>query len=196
MHFNYLRARNISEDKIYRNKFYYSTTDIYRTIIPYYIHNKLVYYTSRDITGKRKKYLYPKDCPNNNGNMIYNFDHCDKDHLFICEGQINALIVNGIAVGGSGLSQDQLKLIRILEPKKITIAFDQDLPGKQAMLKIIGIVYKYFKDLYYLDSEVTKEDFADLGEERSMSFIDKYTKKYTLENILDTEVRTKLHDKR
>lgn len=194
MHFRYLISRNISEEKILRNKFYYSKEDLFRTIIPYFIHDSLVYWVSRDVTGKaKKKYMYPneEECKNKSGDVIYNFNFCDKKQLIVCEGQLNSLIVDGIAIGGTNLSSQQLKFILAINPKKVIVALDQDKPGKTAIIGALKSLHPYIKDLWYLDyPELTKEDFADMGEVKAKEFIEKYQKRYTRDNVFDSEVKT------
>jgi DNA primase len=189
VHLAYLNRRNISTEMVLRNKFFVNTADIWRVIIPYYIYGKLVYWTARDITGKAKmKYVYPtkEECANTAGNLLYNFDFCDRIHLLLCEGQFNALMVNGVAVGGSNLTLTQLQMIRILNPKRLTVAFDQDKPGKTALLKIAPLLHQYFPDLYYVDAPLTKTDFADMGEVQAKEFIKKNSKPYSSDNLLRT----------
>ncbi len=195
MHFRYLMLRQIPIDKIYRNKFYYSNINNSRIIIPYFYNSKLVYWVSRDITNKSsKRYLYPptKEWKNKKSDLLYNIDYCNKDNLLICEGQFNALIVDGVAIGGAEISQRQLKTLIELKPEKITLALDQDLPGKNATVKVSKILHKYFKDLYYIDGHLDERDFADMGEIEARKFIHKYTKQYSASNIMNTEINFKL----
>ena len=196
MHFRYLMLRQITPDKIYRNQFYYSTKNNTRIIIPYFYNSKLVYWVSRDITNKSdKRYLYPqtKEWKNKKSDLLYNIDNCNKDNLLICEGQFNSLIVDGVAIGGAEISQRQLKTILELKPEKITLALDQDDPGKNAILKVSKILYKHFKNnLYYIDAPLTDRDFSDMGETHAFQFIEKYSKSYTGSNIMNTEINLKL----
>jgi len=194
MHYNYLINRNISREKIYRNTFYYSSQNTSRIIIPYLYNGRLVYWTSRDVLNKSKKrYLYPEEnvVKNKKSDLLYNIDYCNKDNLIICEGQLNALVIDGIAIGGAEISERQMKTIVELQPKRVTLALDQDVPGKIAIIKNSKRLYNYFKDLYYLDSPVTDTDIADIGESAAREFIDKYSKPYTPENIFETEVKLK-----
>jgi len=195
MHFRYLMLRQITIDKIYRNQFYYSIKNNTRVIIPYYYNKKLVYWVSRDITGKSdKRYLYPptKEWKNKKSDLLYNIDYCDKNNLLICEGQFNSLIVDGVGIGGSEISQRQLKTIVELQPEKVTLALDQDIAGKNAIIKVSKILYKYFKNLYYLDGPLNVRDFSDMGEIEAKKFIEIHSRPYTGSNIMNTEINLKL----
>lgn len=184
MHYAYLLRRNISKDKILRNRFYYSTQDTSRVVIPYNINGNLVYWIARDILGKaNKKYLYPPEnlVKNKRSDLLYNYDFANKDELIICEGQFNALIVDGVAIGGKDISEMQLKLIRHMKPKSVILAFDQDVPGKKAITQNLPILAPYFNDnLYFLSADVTEEDFADMGEVRAREYIVARKKQYTV----------------
>jgi DNA primase len=183
MHYAYLLRRNISKDKILRNKFYYSTQDTSRVVIPYTMNGNLVYWIARDILGKAdKKYLYPPEnlVKNKRSDLLYNYDFANRDELIICEGQFNALIVDGVAIGGKDISDMQLKLIRFMAPKKVILAFDQDVPGKKAIAKNLPLLAPYFNDnLYFLSADVTEEDFADMGEEGARRYITSNVSRYT-----------------
>ena len=195
MHFRYLMLRQITPDKIYRNQFYYSTINNTRIIIPYYYNSKLVYWVSRDIIGKsEKRYLYPqtKEWKNKKSDLLYNIDHCNKENLLICEGQFNSLIVDGVAIGGAEVSLRQLKTIIELKPNKVTLALDQDNAGKNAVIKVSKVLYRYFKSLYYVDGPLSDIDFSDMGEVEARKYIDKYTKQYSESNIMNTEINFKL----
>jgi len=200
MHFRYLMLRHVTIDKIYRNLFYYTPKNNTRVIIPYFYNNKLVYWIDRDITGNSdKRYLYPpsKEWKNKRADLLYNIDYCDRDNLFICEGQFNALIVDGVAVGGAEISKRQLDTIIDMDPEKITLAFDQDIPGKTAIIKAAKILRNYFKNnLYYIDGPIDKRDFSDMGETEAIKFINTYTKQYTPSNIMNTEINLKLGNKK
>ena len=198
MHYRYLISRNITREKIYRNTFYYSSMNTSRIIIPYLYNSCLVYWTSRDILNKvKKRYLYPEEkvVKNLKSDLLYNIDYCNKDNLIICEGQLNALVVDGVSIGGTEISDRQMKTIIELQPKKLTLALDQDMPGKTAIIKNAKRLYNYFKDFYYMDSSLTNIDFADVGESVAREFIDKYSKLYTPTSIFETEVKLKLSKK-
>lgn len=199
MHFRYLMLRQITKEKIERSRFYYTPKDPTRVIIPYFYNKKLVYWINRDITGKsEKRYLYPPsdEWKNKRADLLYNIDNCDKKNLVICEGQFNSIIVDGVAVGGAEISERQLKTMIDIKPEKVILAFDQDVPGKNAILKASKVLYRYFKDLYYIDGPISKRDFSDMGETEAIDFMAQYTKPYTIENIMNTEISLKLEGKK
>lgn len=200
LHYAYLLSRNLSKEKILRNKFYYSTQDTSRVIIPYHMNGNLVNWIARDILGKSdKKYLYPTEnhTKNKRSDMVYNYDFANRDELIICEGQFNALIVDGVAVGGKDISDVQLKLIRLMNPKSVILAFDQDAPGKKAIAKSLPQLSKYFKDnLSFLSAEVTDKDFADMGEQEAKQYIKSYSIRYTPASAYTEMVGSLIHPQR
>jgi len=187
----YLISRGITHQQIAINKFYYCVSGYYamRIIIPYYIKGQLVYWTARDITNtKPLKYLYPQNTVKTK--FIYNYDNCSRGRVFVCEGQFNALVVNGVALGGKDLSLDQCKLIRELLPNKVTVALDQDISGRQATLKVCNLLSDYFENVEYLElPESTRLDFSDIGYEKAIEWIKNYTKKYNRDNALESKVK-------
>ena len=191
---NYLSKRKIDVDIIRNAGFYYCVSGMYemRLIIPYYINEKLVYWTARDITNKKKeKYLYAPG--SEKSNWIYNYDNCNRENLILTEGQLNTLVISGVALGGTTMSQEQVKLILSLKPKTITVALDQDVPGKSAVGDICRKLKNYFSEIYYLDVPITtKEDFCDIGYKEASEWLCEYTKKYSLLNDLETKIKTLL----
>jgi hypothetical protein len=106
---------------------------------------------------------------------------------------LNALVVNGVALGGTTMSPEQIRLILSLKPKQIIVAVDQDIPGKTACGDLCRKLKNYFSEVYYLDyPNVTKEDFCDIGEYESMKMLSLYTKPYNLLNDLESKIKTLL----
>ena len=85
-----------------------------RLIIPIYKGNKLIYFQGRDLSGTRtKKYLNPIV---DRDNVIHGFDlirDYSPSPLYIVEGWFDAAVVNGIAVFGNHLSQNQVRWVRL-----------------------------------------------------------------------------------
>lgn len=105
----YLRARNLDNQV---GKFLISPKLKDRVILPFYDNGKLVYWQARTTVNDPVRYKNP---PVNKDDIIYNVDELytsSKWPLFITEGIFDALHVNGCAILGSSLSEEQLKRLR------------------------------------------------------------------------------------
>ena len=117
-----------------------------RTIIPYRVMGKLVYYTARDFIGSDPKYLYPSTEAVKVGktDVLYNQDALYKyTKGFMVEGAVDAECVgdNCVALGGWKLSTNQISLIRNSLWKELHI-----IPDKGFELKATAAAL-YFKDI-------------------------------------------------
>lgn len=114
-----------------------------RIIIPYYgREGELIYWNGRDLTGKSYKRY---DCPEKD-KVGYGKDDVlwmsrwpgDGTRLYLTEGEFDAMSLNeagihGAACGGKNVGPKQVELLR---PYKVTIAFDTDKSGAEALNKI------------------------------------------------------------
>jgi len=79
-----------------------------RIIIPVYKNSALIFYTARDLTGKKqKKYLSPSYTREK---VLYGFDELfrqTEEPLYIVEGWFDAFVVNGVAILGNEISDPQ-----------------------------------------------------------------------------------------
>ena len=184
----YLSKRGITAEMIVRYKLHCNISNRlygHRVIIPYYERDKIVFWIARDITNKAKqKYLYPKGTEK--AHFVYNLENnLTKKQLIICEGQFNAMIIDGIAVGGSKISDTQLKLITQCTAKTVYIAFDQDKPGITGMMKSCETLKQYFKNIHYFKlTQLTKEDFCDWGSEKSLELLYSNCRQYNQLSII------------
>jgi DNA primase len=113
-----------------------------RIIIPYYgPNNQLIYFNSRDITGKSKlRYKGPpKEIGVGKGDVVWMDKWPEEEStIHLAEGEFDAMALcqvgfNGAAAGGKNFSNSQLQL---LKPYNITICFDLDKSGTEALNKI------------------------------------------------------------
>lgn len=80
-----------------------------RLLIPYYYYGKIVGYTGRLINSDddRKKYLSSKQ-----PGYVFNIDHQHKrEFMVVCEGQLDAICVDGVAVMSTEITPQQRLLI-------------------------------------------------------------------------------------
>ena len=117
--------------------------------IPLYKNNVLVGCALRDTTGqgKPKWYYVPKGI--NVSTILYNFDYIEKNEditeVILVEGIFDvwayakAGIYNVVAIFGSSLSEEQVKLLLRLNID-ITLSFDNDTAGNKATEKAIKLL--------------------------------------------------------
>lgn len=131
---------------------YYSN----RAIIPFFLRKNLVGFCALDLLGKGdwlrmhtlklerdyRKVLYPLNFVS--GDFVFGFDDCHvgADLLVIVEGPREVMklwqegYTNAVAIMGSHLSDNQLKLIGELAPDKVVLMFDGDDAGVDTTTRV------------------------------------------------------------
>jgi hypothetical protein len=131
---------------------YYSN----RVIIPFLLHQKLVGFCAVDMLGKGdwirihplrmekdyRKVRYPLNFLS--GSFLFGYDDCEKgaELLVVVEGPREVMklwqegYTNAIAIMGSHLSDEHMKLISSLAPKKIVLMFDGDDAGVETTTRV------------------------------------------------------------
>lgn len=144
-----------------------------RLIIPIYKSNKIVFYQGRDIVGAHnKKYLnvnVPRD------NILYGYDNLLKhtdDPLYIVEGWFDAQAIEGIAIFGNRMTQQQIQWLNKSYRPKVVIP---DRYGKGHLLaeQAISLGWK----VGFLDRNDSCKDVNEA--------IQKYGLLYTMKTIVD-----------
>jgi hypothetical protein len=109
-------------------------------VIPWIYNGQECYYQRRilnDKTNSGIKYIFPKDTEK----AVFGLDNIDTSFKYIIctEGVFDAIwIKNGVAIGGKALSDYQKWFIAQRYPHHVlAYAFDNDIAGKDAMLKTI-----------------------------------------------------------
>lgn len=102
-----------------------------RVILPFTYENRLVGYTARYIgeTIEDKKYgKYIKKSP---ANYVFGLDNQrdQRQYVIVCEGEFDALLTSGLAIGSNNMNSRQVQLIEDLNIEPIVIP-DQDNAGK------------------------------------------------------------------
>ena len=144
-------------------------------IIPYYENNQIVYYIGRNINNdKRPKYRFPSGF--RKSDFIYNQNNANNKALIICEGQLNATIVNGIALGGCSIDHLQMNKILTMKPKSVIVALDQNNKKIQKKGILLASQFKKYLDnvYFYQLPTCTSEDFVDFGRKKSFDMLKKY----------------------
>ena len=144
--YNYIKNKyGISLDDVIKTGLCYCNHGNYKNsiVIPIFFKNKLVNYVTRrwDITNKQRY----KNCPNDKAVLdvkktLYNYDNIKvgQDLLVVTEGIFGAIKVginHAVATYGIETTEEQLKLIIGLRPKRTAILFDNDAGNKPTWKK-------------------------------------------------------------
>lgn len=124
---DFIAKRNLTLDD---TDYYWSSNKQYqdRLIIPFYYETKIVGWTARTyhsdkhpkyISERQPGYVYGLDC------QTYN-----KDIVVVCEGEIDAIHVQGCSLGGSEVSEQQKMMLEQLN-KRIVVVPDRDKSGSR-----------------------------------------------------------------
>lgn len=93
-----------------------------RLIIPFFYKGKIVGYTARLIKEGTPRYLSDQQ-----SNYVFNLDSQDyeRDYVFVTEGPIDAILIDGVSLMGSEVQGGQQMLINRLQ-KKVVVVPDRD----------------------------------------------------------------------
>ena len=130
--FEYMKERNLYLDD---TDYHWSPTLAYRDriIIPFYYEGRIVGYTARTVGESKSKYLTTMQ-----PGYVFNLDEQGPNKIFciLCEGQIDALHVDGCAIGGSDIGDAQALLLNRLG-KDIYVVPDRDKAGSKLVEQAI-----------------------------------------------------------
>lgn len=165
--FEYMKERNLYMD----DTDYYWTPELGyrdRLIIPFYYESRIVGWTARSVVSDKK----PKYLTEVQPGFVYGLDEQRPNKVFtvVCEGPVDALHVDGVALLGSELKDQQAMLINRLS-KDVIVVPDRDTAGKKLVEDAIaqewGVAMPNWAD-----------DVNDIGDA-----VDKYGRLYTLHSI-------------
>lgn len=126
----YLKERNLPLNDEY--KYFWCNNFIYkrRIIIPFYHESKLVGWTARVIDSNRN----PRYLMETQPGFVFGLDQqrYQKQFCIVTEGPIDAIHVEGAAINGSEVSEQQMMLINRLN-KTVILVPDRDPKGKAFM---------------------------------------------------------------
>jgi hypothetical protein len=175
---DYTNSRKMNYD---RYDFYWTDSAEHslhqRVIIPMIWEGKTIGYTSRAFTDGVK----PKYYSNYEPNFVFNTNNQQRDSKFVivCEGPFDAMSVDGVAVLGNEVSEQQADIIDALGKEVIVVA-DRDPAG--ARLLQHAIEYGWSASF-----PVWQETCKDINEA-----VVKYGKLFVLKAILDSKETSKL----
>ena len=163
----YMAARNLNLDD---TDYYWSDSLAYRDrlIIPFYYEKRIVGWTARTITPDKK----PKYLNEQQPGFVYGLDEQNFNKVFciVVEGPIDAIHIDGCAIGGSEINDQQAMLINKLG-KDIIVVPDRDKAGSK-------LVEQAIENGWGVSLPSWDIDINDVGDA-----VDKYGRLYTLYSI-------------
>jgi hypothetical protein len=163
----YMAARGLNLDD---TDYYWSPSLAYRDrlIIPFYYEKRIVGWTARTIAADKK----PKYLTETQPGFVYGLDEQGYNKVFaiLCEGQVDAIHVEGCALGGSEINDAQAMLIDKLN-KDIIVVPDRDKAGSK-------LVEQAIERGWGVSLPEWNQDINDIGDS-----VDKYGRLYTLYSI-------------
>jgi hypothetical protein len=177
---DYIKARKIDHTKY---DFYWTDSTEHslhqRVIIPMIWEGNTIGYTSRAFTDGVKPKYYSHYEPN----FVFNTNNQKRDSKFVivCEGPFDAMAVDGVAVLGNEVAEQQADIIDALGREVIVVA-DADKSG----VKLVDAAVKYGWSVSF---PVWQED-ADCKD--ISDAVVKYGKLFVLKSIIDSKESSKL----
>jgi hypothetical protein len=166
--FEYMAARYLNLD----DTDYYWTPELGyrdRLIIPFYYEGRIVGWTARTTQAdKNPKYLTEVQ-----PGFVYGLDEQRHNKVFaiVCEGQLDAIHIEGCAIGGSEISDQQAMLLNRLN-KDIIVVPDRDKAGSKLVERAIELGWS-------VSMPDWSPDINDIGDS-----VSKYGRLYTLHSIV------------
>lgn len=140
-----------------------------RLIIPFYHEGNIVGWTARSILPDKK----PKYLAEVQPGYVYGLDDQSSNKVFaiVCEGQIDAIHIEGCALGGSEISDQQAMLLDRLN-KPVIVVPDRDHAGQKLVLRAIDLGYS-------VSMPEWSEGINDIGD-----CVNRHGRLYTLHSIV------------
>jgi hypothetical protein len=166
----YMAARNLNTDD---TNYYWSPSLGYRDrlIIPFYYEDRVVGWTGRSVLPDKK----PKYLTEVQPGFVYGLDEQSYNKVFaiVCEGQLDAIHIEGCAIGGSEISEQQAMLLNKLQ-KQIIVVPDRDSAGKKLVEQAIDLGFS-------VSMPEWKQGINDIGDA-----VSEYGRLYTLYSITNS----------
>ena len=163
----YMASRNLQVDD---TTYYWSPSLGYRDrlIIPFYYENRIVGWTGRSVNPDKK----PKYLSEQQPGYVFNLDEQRPQKVFtiVCEGPIDALYIDGVALLGSEAKDQQSLLINRLN-KDVILVPDRDQAGSKLVEQAIDLGWG-------VSMPPWEDDITDIGEA-----VQRYGRIFTLHSI-------------
>ena len=163
----YLLSRNLYLEDY---NFYWSPNLKDRLIIPFYYKKQIVGYTARKIKEGNPKYLSDQQ-----PGYVFNLDAQDwtRKYTIVVEGPFDAIGVEGCALLGSEIKDQQAMLLNTLNSTKIVVP-DRDAAGLKLVEQAIELGWSVSMPNWH-------QDINDVNDA-----VNKYGKLYTLYSIINS----------
>jgi len=173
---SYMKKRNFQLDD---TEFYWSPELGYRDrlIVPFYYNNHIVGWTARTILDNKK----PKYLSEQQPGFVYNLDEqsYNKSFVIVCEGPLDAIHIEGVALLGSEIKDQQALLINSLN-KQVILIPDRDKAGSKLIEQAIELGWS-------VSMPDWQEGINDIGDS-----VRENGRLYTLYSIVSAAESTKL----
>lgn len=165
---NYMQERNLFLDDY---DFYWSPSLGYRDrlIIPFYYEGKIVGWTARKVKDGKPKYLSEQQ-----PGYVFNLDEQRANKIFtiVCEGPLDAIHIEGVALLGSEIKDQQALLINSKLGKETIVVPDRDKAGSKLVEQAIDLGWSVSMPNW-------ASDINDIGDA-----VKRYGRIYTLHSIV------------
>ena len=165
----YMSKRNLNLDD---TDYYWSSSLGYRDrlIVPFYYEGRIVGWTGRSITADKKPRYLTEVQPG----FVYGLDEQGPNKIFciVVEGQLDAIHIDGCAIGGSEIADQQAMLLNRLQ-KQIIVVPDRDKAGSK-------LVEESIEHGWCVSMPEWNQDVSDVGDA-----VSKYGRLYTLYSIVN-----------
>jgi len=165
----YMSKRNLNLDD---TDYYWSSSLGYRDrlIVPFYYEGRIVGWTGRSINDDKK----PKYLTEVQPGFVYGLDEQGPNKIFciVVEGQLDAIHIDGCALGGSEIADQQAMLLNRLQ-KQIIVVPDRDKAGSK-------LVEESIEKGWCVSMPEWSQDINDVSEA-----VSKYGRLYTLYSIVN-----------
>jgi hypothetical protein len=125
---NYLNSRGLYLED-YNFHWTHRTGFNNRLIIPFYYQNNIVGYTARAVNEDKTRYLSEQQ-----PGYVFNLDkqHDDRKFIIVCEGPLDAISIDGCALLGSEIKDQQNYLLQQVH-KQLVLVPDRDKAGQKVI---------------------------------------------------------------
>jgi len=180
----YMSARGLNLDD---TDYYWSPSLGYRDrlIIPFYYEKRIVGWTARTVTADKQ----PKYMSEQQPGFVYGLDEQGHNKVFciVCEGPMDAIHIDGVALLGSEVKDQQAMLINRVG-KQIIVVPDRDQAGAKLIDQAIELGWS-------VSLPEWTDDINDIGDA-----VAKYGRLYTLYSIVNNaesnELKIRLRSKK
>lgn len=152
----YIAARGFYLDDY---EWYWSPAYPNRLIVPFYYNKNLVGYTARLLRDGKPKYISEQQA-----GYVFNIDSQkeNRKYVIVCEGPLDAISIDGVAILGSEINKQQKILINQLN-KEVIVLPDRDSSGKKLVDQAIENKWSVSFPDWDIDVKDTNEALIKYG---------------------------------